>query len=108
MIRGKSKQDNRLHKYGKLFQQYVVDNWCKTESNDLNWTYHNQDKLRLASLDAVDEALQSGDIKQVGKQFILPKSHPGSERWFYEKYLDAMAIVSAFNKPAKLHAYISI
>ena len=36
-----------LHHSGKLFQQYIVDSWCKVEGNNLNFIRQNQNKLRV-------------------------------------------------------------
>ena len=38
------------HAGGRLFQQYVVDAYCKIEAQRLDWVEKNQDKLRTETL----------------------------------------------------------
>ena len=90
---------NPLHRYGKLWQQYVVDNWAKIESNDLNYIERNQKTIRMAYADGLEEAIENDDVESVGKPTVLPASFPGSPRWFHSKFQDAMAIVQYFKKP---------
>ena len=37
---------NVLHKGGRLFQQYIVDMFCKMEQNVLKWVRSNQQTIR--------------------------------------------------------------
>ena len=99
MVRGTKKTDNSLHRYGKLWQQYMVDSWAKVESNDLNYIRHNQKTLRSACISGLEEAMDKGEVDRVGKEYILPASHTGSVKWFHSKYQDAMSIVQEFKKP---------
>ncbi len=93
--------NNYLHKYGKLFQQYVVDNWAKCDDNDISWwrDKKNQGTLRKAHADGLQDAINANDIESVGKPTILPSSHTGSSRWYHDKFQDAMAIIQRFKKP---------
>jgi len=45
-----SKEPSLPHAGGRLFQQYIVDAYCKVEGQRLQWINNNQDKLRVESL----------------------------------------------------------
>jgi len=88
---------NPLELAGPIIQQYWVDQYCKIESNRINWIKKNQKKLRLATKQSVQNAVQSGH-KKVGK-IILPSSYTGGPRYYYEQFLDAMAGVRKYGQP---------
>ncbi|CAG8466445.1 15935_t:CDS:2 [Dentiscutata erythropus] len=52
-----------LHYGGKLFQQYVVDNYVKIECERLNYLKFNQDKLRRELYQDLHDSYQSGVTK---------------------------------------------
>ena len=91
-----------LHRAGKLFQQYIVDAYVKTEAERLKFIQLHQSQLRVEKyqglmdhIHAEAEALN----KEVGKVVILPSSFAGSPRNMQQEYQDAMAIVSKKGKP---------
>jgi hypothetical protein len=92
---------NVLH-YGKrLFQQYIVDMFCKQETNNMNFLRFNQDKLRVSTYRVVQQLADSGGaLGDVGKHIILPSSYIGSPRHVHQLYCDAMAIVREHGKPS--------
>ncbi|CAG8714197.1 27868_t:CDS:2, partial [Dentiscutata erythropus] len=49
-----------LHYGGRLFQQYVVDNYIKIESERLNYLKFNQDKLRKELYQGLHDSYKSG------------------------------------------------
>ena len=80
---------------GKLFQQYLVDAYCKAESNRLNYLRKIQRELRAESYSGLADyvahrAEREGMIP--GTVVILPSSFTGSARNMRESYLDAMRV----------------
>ena len=49
------------HAGGRLFQQYVVDAYCKIEAQRLDWVEKNQDKLRTETLQGLLDYVHSLD-----------------------------------------------
>ena len=90
---------NYLHRYGKLWQQYIVDNWAKVDDNDLNYLQDNQKTIRRAYAAGLEAAIENDEVKSAGIPTILPRSHVGSPRWFHDKFQDAMSIIAAYKKP---------
>ena len=90
---------NYLQRYGKLWQQYIVDNWAKIDDNDLNYLKKNQKTIRRAHAAGLQAAIESDDVDSIGIPTILPRSHTGSPRWFHDKFQDAMTIIQAYKKP---------
>jgi hypothetical protein len=93
---------NPLLHAGTLTQQFVLDLYTRIEFERLEWLRNNQQSLNVASYKTVmdhlhSEAEQSGN--RVGKQIILPSTHPGSPRNMCQHYQDAMAMVSQVGPP---------
>ena len=53
------------HAGGRLFQQYVVDAYCKIEAQRLDWVEKNQDKLRTYSLQWLLDYVHNFDADSV-------------------------------------------
>ncbi|UYV84546.1 hypothetical protein LAZ67_X002584 [Cordylochernes scorpioides] len=91
-----------IHYGRRLFQQYVVDAYVKTEGNRLNYIRQNQSLLRVelyqGLMDYIHELEHSRGVR-IGRIFILPSSFPGSSRAMQQNYQDAMAIVRKFGRP---------
>uniref|UniRef100_UPI00358FD09C uncharacterized protein n=1 Tax=Myxine glutinosa TaxID=7769 RepID=UPI00358FD09C len=91
-----------IHSSGKLFQQYVVDGYCKAEANRLQYFKQNQETLRAMEyrglLDHVHN-VAADNQRPVGRIVILPSRFAGSPRAMQQNYQDAMAIVRKFGKP---------
>ena len=49
------------HAGGRLFQQYVVDAYCKIEAQRLDWVEKNQDKLRAETSQGLLDYVHSVD-----------------------------------------------
>ncbi|GBM64363.1 hypothetical protein AVEN_11016-1 [Araneus ventricosus] len=88
-----------LHDSGKLFQQYIVDAYVKTEGSRLYFLRQNQKDLRIelyrGLLDALECRAHNENIC-IGKLIILPSSFQGSPRHMQQNYQDAMAMVRKF------------
>ena len=85
---------------GRLYQQYIVDQYAKIEQNRLNYLKLNQSTLRTEMYQGAIDAIHTGDTSNnIGRRIILPSSFTGGPRQMYQLYQDAMAIVSYFGKP---------
>ena len=93
-----------LHHCRRLFQQYVIDMFCKLEFSQMKYIEHNQGAIRSDLYQGVNDALTTGDMDMslVGRQIILPSSMTESPRYMNSHYQDAMALVTKFGKPTFL------
>ncbi|XP_075093689.1 uncharacterized protein LOC107772267 isoform X1 [Nicotiana tabacum] len=93
--------ENILLHAGRLFQQYIVDEWIKVETQRLDFATFNQDLFRFDVLGGLLDILRCGEreASQVGKQKILPLSFTGGPRDMRRRYMDAIALVQWFGKP---------
>ncbi|CAF4463959.1 unnamed protein product [Rotaria sp. Silwood2] len=93
---------NAIHYAGKLFQQYIVDAYVKTEQNRLAFHRQNQKALRVELYQGLmdhfaNEAVIEG--LKPGRVIILPSSFQGGPRAMQQNYQDAMTIVRKYGKP---------
>ena len=91
-----------IHYVGKLFQQYVVDAYVKTEASRLDYIRRNQCSLRVELYQGLMDHLHSEAEQQnmqPGRMVILPSTFHGSPRAMQQNYQDAMAIIAKFGKP---------
>ena len=101
MIRSNS--FNALHRCGRLYQEYLCDQYSKIEGARLKYIRGNQDKLRVEQYAGLQDHvanLQSGteDPKRVGQMVVLPATFTGSPRFMYKHYMDALAICREYRK----------
>ena len=91
-----------IHLSRLLLQQYLVDAFTKIEGNELAYIRTHQQQLRVESyqglMDHIQQRAQAEDVN-VGRIVILPSSFEGSQRNMYQKYQDAMTIVTKHGKP---------
>lgn len=87
--------------FGRLLQQYIVDNYLKIEHQKLKYLQFNQDKLRIDLYSGLVDALNVGDtdLNQTGTKLILPSSFVGGPRYMMNLFQDAMSIVRRYGKP---------
>ena len=97
---------NPIFLAGSLFQQYIVDAYCKIESNRLYFIRSNPQQLRVdkysALADYVDRRQREADPEKshaAGTPVLLPSSFEGSPRSQQMRYKDAMTVVSKHGKP---------
>ena len=86
-------QPNNIHQGKRLFQQYVVDQFSKIESQRLKFQRFNQNCLRAEALDELMAVPDNVASEDVGQRIILAPSHTGSPRFYQENYLNSMAVV---------------
>jgi hypothetical protein len=75
-----------LFKMRKLFEQYIVDIYCKIEMQRLLFIKRKQEQFRRDFITDPDRVL-------------LPSSFVGGPRYMKQNYQDCMAIVRHFGKP---------
>jgi hypothetical protein len=87
----------------KLYQEWLVDQYCKVENERLNYLRFNQNKIRAdlyqGLADAVHAADGDADAIVSGKCIIMPSSFTGGPRHMTQLYQDSMAIVRSMGKP---------
>ena len=97
-----------LHHAGKLFQQYLVDVYCRIDFLRVQFYKKRQMELRAVQLKGLVDYVRELDghrrgteesTEALGRQVILPASHTGSPRDLRERYLNALAMVQVFGKP---------
>ena len=85
---------NILHRGDRLFQEYITDQYCKIESEKLNYIENHQSELRTEVLQGLTDAIDNNiDVHQVGKSVRLPSSFVGCGRYMYSHYQDALSII---------------
>ena len=91
-----------IHHSCLLLQQYLVDAFTKIEGNELAYIRTHQQLLCVVSyqglMDHLGRLAQAENVT-VGRIVILPSSVEGSQRNMYQKYQDAMTIVTKHGKP---------
>nr|XP_043618624.1 uncharacterized protein LOC122590484 [Erigeron canadensis] len=90
-----------LLQFGRLLQQYVVDNYVKLETQRLDFYRTQQQEIRKEYLQGVVDTVAAGETQgsKVGQRIILPSSFIGGPRNMRQKYIDAMTLVQKFGKP---------
>ncbi|GBM83869.1 hypothetical protein AVEN_170598-1 [Araneus ventricosus] len=91
-----------LHSSGKLFQQYVVYAYVKTERSRLNYIRLNHKDLRVGFyrgfLDTLTTGASNNNLRVV-ELILLISSFQQSPRSMQQNYQDAMAMVRKFGRP---------
>ena len=87
--------------FGRLFNEFVVDQAVKVESDRLSYLRHHQEQLRSELWRELDQRMQEGitDPQEIGQRVILPKTFVGSPRDMMQKYHDAMAAARNIGNP---------
>eukprot|EP00980_Cylindrotheca_fusiformis_P001154 scaffold319_cov97-Cylindrotheca_fusiformis.AAC.14 len=88
------KSSNTLALFGRLFHEYVVDQWSKIEKSRLDYIRTHQKDLRAST----SEENRPEDVPvqpDEGFQYTyLPQSYEGSPRYYRNQYLNAMNSVN--------------
>ena len=88
-----------------LGQQYIVDQFAKSELSRLNWIEHHQKDLRAEVYSGAKDAMKSDRLGNVGKRVVLPSSFLGGDRYMHQQYLDSIALYQRFGHP---HLFITM
>ena len=100
--------DNALFIYGKrLFQEWLVDEFSKVESQHLGYLRTHQNELHVEQYHLFADAVanREGQVGNIGRPIILPSSHTGSPRHMNQLFQDAMAIVRSRGTPSLFLTY---
>ena len=95
-IQDRNPQDNALFIHGKrLFQEWLVDQFSKVESQRLFWICENQQTLLTDLYKGLADVITAGEnnTASLGCRVILPPSHIGSPHHMHQMLQDAIAIV---------------
>ena len=86
----------------RLFQQFLVDIYCKIETERLSFLRREQKTLRADSYQIMRDAILLDDCDpcSIGQKYILPSSFVGGPRYMHERNQDAIAYVRKFGKPS--------
>ncbi|CAG8661536.1 18179_t:CDS:2 [Rhizophagus irregularis] len=94
------KNGDWIQNTGRLYQQYIVDQYAKIKQNRLNYLRENQSTLRIECYQGAVDAIHAGDsANNIGQHIILPSTFSGGPQQMYQLYQDAIAIVHHFGKP---------
>ena len=88
--------------FGRLYHQYIVDQYAKIENGRLSFLRFNQNKLRVEQYQGLFDAMSKDstiETSHIGKAFILPSSFIGGPRAMEQLYQDAMAGCRVHGKP---------
>lgn len=80
----------------------MVDAWASCDLNKLDWLRQNQQKIRADLYNGLTNSLEQDeapDVKTLGKQFILPSTYTGGDRYMQKLFQDNMALVRHFGRP---------
>ncbi|CDF33589.1 Putativ ATP dependant DNA helicase [Chondrus crispus] len=90
----------------RLFQQYLVDQFCKVEAERLSYLRHNQTQLRAADYTSLRDSLgdssraeDEADAVRAGRLFILPSTYIGGDRYMRQQMHDIIAISNQLGHP---------
>ncbi|XP_073394992.1 uncharacterized protein [Physcomitrium patens] len=95
----KRSESNVLHKAGRLFQQYVVDQYLRVEHENLLFIRQHQTELRVECYQGVVDALQEDNGARIGRRIVLPATFIGSPRYMQKLFHDSMVLVRVLGKP---------
>ena len=97
---------NILLHSARLFQQYLVDQYAKSEAEKLSYLRENQQRLRASDYSSLREALgdsgrmqDEADVVRAGRLFILPSTHVGGDRYMRQQLHDIIAISNKVGHP---------
>lgn len=97
---------NTLLRGGRLFQKYLVDQYCKVEAKRLKFIRRNQETLRAADYTTIQEALADAgnqenelEFDRAGRSFVLPLSYIGGDRYMRQNMYDIIAISNKVGHP---------
>ena len=75
--------------------------WCKAHQYELIWFKNHQAEIRSDLYCGLADVVDENEFANMGRRtMILPASHTGSERWWNERFRDAMHIVCKLGRPS--------
>ena len=94
-------ESDALFRFGRLFQEFIVDAYTTIEQNRLKWIRFNQDKLSVEKYSNVMNAATDDitDLRNIGTPTVLPSSFISSPRHMIQLLHDSMAVVRVISQP---------
>ena len=83
----------------KLGQQYIVDQYAKSEFARLRFVESHQTELCCEMYSGLQDAMGRDAQGSVGTRVVLPSSFTGGDRYMHQQYLDSMALFQRFGRP---------
>jgi len=83
----------------RLFQQFLVDAYCKIETECLQFLRHEQKALRADRYHDLRDAIVDGDPSNEGRRIILLSTFTGGPRYMHERQQNAMIYVRKYGHP---------
>ena len=89
-----------LQRCQKLYEECIVDQYCKVECQRLQYVSQNQSKLRAHLYLGVEDATKKGDrdVSPIGTRVPLPSPFGGSPRSLHAAFQEGIAISSKRGK----------
>ena len=89
-----------------LGQQYIVDQFAKSEMSRLSYIEFHQKEMRAEVYSGAKDAMKTdGNLGGIGKKVILPSSFMGGDRYMHQQFLDSIALYQRFAHP---HLFITM
>ncbi|GAA0161761.1 hypothetical protein LIER_39293 [Lithospermum erythrorhizon] len=102
-LQQRANDQSYLLRFGRLLQQYVVDNYIKLESMRLAYFTRQkyQKQLRREYYQGIMDSVISGVqlASKIGTRIYLPATFIGGPRDMRHRYLDSMTLVQEYGKP---------
>ena len=95
----KRPEPNVLHRAGRLFQQYVVDQYLRVEHENLLFIRQHQAELRAECYQGIVDAMHEDNGVRIGRRIVLPATFIGSPRYMQKLFHDSMVLVRVLGKP---------
>jgi len=89
-----------------LGQQYIVDQYAKSELSRLNYIEFHQKDMRAEVYSGAKDAMKADkNLNDVGKKVVLPSSFVGGSRYMHQQFLDSIGLYQRFGHP---HLFITM
>ncbi|DAZ98750.1 TPA: LOW QUALITY PROTEIN: hypothetical protein N0F65_003806, partial [Lagenidium giganteum] len=95
-------QSTTVHRYGRLFLQYVVDCYARIGQQRLSYLRAHQRELRAEVYGGICDGIAAGGSVSyitLGRPVVFPYSFIGSPRHMQQQYQDVMTIIRQHGKP---------
>ena len=85
----------------RLFQQFLVDVYCKIEGERLQYIRREQKALRADNYQNFHDTLLTADCdpRRVGQRVVLRSSFTGGPRYMHQRQQDAITYVRMYGRP---------
>ena len=102
MIR-QGERETYHHHFGRLFQQFLVDNYVRIEKARLQFITTHQEDIRA---EVYSGLVDNANSRQIGRSVILPSSFTGGPRYMKQMLQDGLAIVRTSKRNSYFIYYV--